>query len=55
MLFSFDEYIFKDKCTTKRSIHRQVDTLLDGLNGREFIVVEGTAKEVYQAWEFSDK
>ena len=52
---SIDEYIFKSKSTTKSSIRRQVDTSLDDLADKELIVIEGTAKGLYQARELSDK
>ena len=52
---SIDEHIFKNKSATKSSIRRRVDTLLDSLTDKELFVIEGTAKGLYQAREFSDK
>ncbi|MDE7171360.1 MAG: helix-turn-helix transcriptional regulator [Oscillospiraceae bacterium] len=52
---SIDEYIFKDKSTAKSSIRRRVDTSLDGLTDQELIVIDGTAKGLYQARELADK
>lgn len=52
---SIDEHIFKNKSTTKSSIRRQVGTLLDSMTDKELIIIEGAAKGVYQARDFSDK
>lgn len=52
---SIDEHIFKSKSVTKSSIRRRVDTLLDGLTDKELTIIEGTAKGLYQAREFSDQ
>ena len=51
---SIDEHIFKDKQTAASSVRRRVNTLLDGLNDHELIVIEGTAKGLYQARELPD-
>ncbi len=48
---SIDEYIFKEKHAVKSSALRRVNTLLDGLNDKELIVIEGAAKGVYQLRE----
>ena len=52
---SIDEHIFKDKQTAASSVHRRVNTLLDGLDDQELIVIEGTARGLYQAREFPDR
>ena len=46
---SIDEHIFKGKQTAASSVRRRVNTLLDGLDDQELIVIEGTAKGLYQA------
>lgn len=45
---SLDRHIFKDEDSTKSSIRRRVDTLLDGLDDKELLVIEGAAKGLYQ-------
>ena len=44
---SLDRHIFKDGDSTKSSIRRRVDTLLDGLDDKELLVIEGAAKGLY--------
>ena len=51
---SVDEYIFPDKKAARSSMRRRVDTLLDGLDDKELIVIEGAAKGLYQARELPD-
>ena len=46
---SIDEHIFKGKQTAASSVRRRVNTLLDGLDDKELIVIEGAAKGLYQA------
>lgn len=48
---SVDEYIFKDKKSVKSSVRRRVDTLLDGLDDRELLVIEATAMGLHKAKE----
>ena len=48
---SIYEHIFKDKQTVASSVRRRVNTLLDGLDDKELIVVEWVAKGLYQARE----
>ena len=48
---SIDEHIFKDGQVAKSSIRKRVDTLLDGLEDKDLIVIEGTAKGIYTANE----
>ena len=48
---SIDEHIFKDGQVAKSSIRKRVDTLLDGLEDKDLIVIEGTAKGIYAAKE----
>ena len=48
---SIDEHIFKNKQVAKSSIRRRVDALLDGLEDKDLIVIEGTAKGIYAAKE----
>ena len=51
---SIDEHIFKDKQTAASSIRRRVNTLLDGLNDKELIVIEGTAKGLHKMKEMPE-
>ena len=46
---SLDEVIFKDKQPVKSSIRRRVDTLLDGLEDKDLIIIEATAKGIHMA------
>lgn len=48
---SLDRHIFKDRDTSKSSIRRRVDTLLDGLDDKDLIIIEATAKGIYKAKE----
>ena len=48
---SLDEQIFKDKRPAKSSIRRRVDTLLDGLEDKDLIIIEATAKGIHIAKE----
>ena len=48
---SLDELIFKDKRPTKSSIRRRVDTLLDGLEDKDLIIIEAAAKGIQMAKE----
>ena len=48
---SLDEHIFKDKQTARSSIRRRVDTLLDGLEDKDLIIIEATAKGIQKAKE----
>ncbi len=52
---SVDEHIFQEKQTAVTSIRRRINTLLDGLTDKELIIIEGAAKGLYQAREYSDK
>ena len=51
---SIDEHIFTDRQTAASSVRRRVNTLLDGLDDKELIVIEGAAKGLYQARELPD-
>ena len=48
---SIDEYIFPKKKTARSSIRRRVDTLLDGLNDKDLIIIETVAKGIHKAKE----
>ena len=48
---SIDEHIFKDGQVTKSSIRKRVDTLLDGQEDNDLIVIEGTSKGIDKAKE----
>jgi len=51
---SVDEYIFKDKKPAKSSVRRRVDTVLDGLDDKDLIVIESTAKGLRKVKEFPE-
>ena len=44
---SLDRHIFKDSGTVKSSTRRRVDTLLDGLNDKDLIIIEATATAIH--------
>ena len=48
---SLDELIFKDKRPAKSSIRRRVDTLLDGLEDKDLIIIEAAAKGIQMVKE----
>ena len=48
---SIDEHIFKDKQITTSSIRRRVNTLLDGLEDKDLIIIEAAAKGIHMARE----
>ena len=48
---SLDKFVFKDKSAAKSSIRRRVDTLLDGLNDNDLIIIEAAAKGIHKAKE----
>ena len=51
---SVDEYIFKDKTAAKSSMRRRVETALDGLDDKDLIVIEATAKGLHKAKELPE-
>ena len=48
---SLDKFVFKDKSAAKSSIRRRVDTLLDGLDDKDLIIIEAAAKGIHKAKE----
>ena len=48
---SLDRHVFKDKPPAKSSIRRRVDTLLDGLDDKDLIIIEAAAKGIHKAKE----
>ena len=48
---SIDEYIFPKKKAARSSIRRRVETLLDGLNDKDLIIIEATAKGICKSKE----
>ena len=48
---SLDKFVLKDKSAAKSSIRRRVDTLLDGLNDKDLIIIEAVAKGIHKAKE----
>ena len=52
---SIDRHIFKDSDTAKSSIRRRVDALLDGLDDKDLVLIEATAKGIHKAKELSEE
>lgn len=52
---SADQYIFKDKKISTTTLRRQVDTLLDGFDDKELMIIEGTAKGICKAKEQTEE
>jgi len=48
---SLDKFVFKGKSAAKSSIRRRVDTLLDGLDDKDLIIIEAAAKGIHKAKE----
>lgn len=48
---SIDEYIFPKKKAARSSIRRRVETLLDGLNDKDLIIIEAAAKGICKSKE----
>lgn len=46
---SVDEYLFPDKTTAKSTLRFQIDTMLDGFEEKDLIVIEGTIKGICKA------
>ena len=51
---SLDRHIFKDRDDVKSSMRRRVDTLLDGLNDKDLVIVEAVVKGIHQAKELPE-
>ena len=51
---SLDRHIFKDRDTTKSSIRRRVDTLLDGMADKDLVIIEAVIKGIHQASEMQE-
>ena len=52
---SLDQHIFKGRDTARSSIRRRVDTLLDGLDDRDLIIIEAAAKGIHKARGLSEE
>ena len=52
---SLDRHIFKDRDDVKSSMRRRVDTLLDGLNDKDLVIVEAVVKGIHQAKELPEE
>jgi len=48
---SVDQYLFPNKDTAKSTLRRQIDTMLDGFEEKDLMVIEGTAKGICKAKE----
>lgn len=52
---SVDQYIFPNKKTSKSTLRRQIDSLLDSLDDKELSVVEATVKGLCKAKEQAEE
>jgi len=48
---SIDQYLLQERAITKSTCRRQLDALIDTLEERDLIVVEGTIKGICKAKE----
>lgn len=52
---SIDEYLLPNRTTCKSSLRRQLDSMIDALDEKELLVVEGTIKGIYKAKEQTER
>lgn len=48
---SIDEYLLPTKNTSKSSLRRQIDSMIDTLDEKELLIIEGTVKGICKAKE----
>jgi len=51
---SVDQFFYPDDKTSKSSRRRQLDSVLDGLDDKELLIIEGTVNGIAQAKEVEE-
>lgn len=46
---SIDEYLLPDRYTSKSTLRRQLDSMMDTLDENELLIIEGTIKGIHNA------